>query len=429
MIITVIPFVLLFILLMVGIPVALSLAISGAIGIVIVNGWDVLLGILSASPGSALTTYELLTIPMFILMAEFMGVSGITGSLFGAISKWTQKIDGGVGIAAVVTGAAFGAISGSSTAAAATLGKISTPAMIAQGYSPKMAGSIAAISGTIAMLIPPSVALIFYGLLSGVSIGDLLIAGIVPGILVTLTIAVTIKVLLIRNPVGISGESYTMKEKLASLKVAGPFVLLFGIVTGLIYTGIATPVESSALGALGAFLMALKSGKLHAQAFKSAVINTSCISAMIGLIIVCAHIFGYFITMTGVTRDLVNYVGALDVSPYVILFMLVVLYLVLGLFLDLISILILTIPVVLPIVVALGFDPVWFGVIVILLSEIGIVTPPVGMNVFVVAKVTDVPVRDLFSGVIPYILMLLGLITLLIAFPEIVLWLPSTAMN
>ena len=393
------------------------------------NGLDVLLGILSASPGSALTTYELLTVPMFILMAEFMGVSGITNSLFSAVSKWTQKIDGGVGIAAVLTGAAFGAISGSSTAAAATLGKISTPAMVEQGYTPKMAGSIAAISGTIAMLIPPSIALIFYGLLSGVSIGDLLIAGIIPGILVTLTIAITIKLLLLKNPVGKSDQSYSLKEKIASVKVAGPFILLFGIVTGLIYTGIATPVESSALGALGALILALKSGNLGSQAFKQALINTSCISAMIGLIIVCAHIFGYFITMTGVTRNLVNYVGALDVSPYFILFLLVILYLVLGLFLDLISILILTIPVVLPVVIALGFDPIWFGVIVILLSEIGIVTPPVGMNVFVVAKVANIPVRDLFSGVIPYILMLLGLIAVLIAFPEIILWLPSTAMN
>ncbi|ARM85831.1 TRAP transporter large permease [Marinobacter salarius] len=424
-----IPFLLLFFLLMIGIPVAISLAISGAAGILIANGLDVLLGILSASPGSALTTYELLTVPMFILMAEFMGVSGITNSLFSAVSKWTQKINGGVGIAAVITGAAFGAISGSSTAAAATLGKISTPAMVEQGYTPKMAGSIAAISGTIAMLIPPSIALIFYGLLSGVSIGDLLIAGIVPGILVTLTIAITIKLLLLKNPVGKSEQTYSLKEKIASVKVAGPFILLFAIVTGLIYTGIATPVESSALGALGALLLALKSGNLGSKAFKQALINTSCISAMIGLIIVCAHIFGYFITMTGVTRNLVNYVGALDVSPYFVLFLLVILYLVLGLFLDLISILILTIPVVLPVVVALGFDPIWFGVIVILLSEIGIVTPPVGMNVFVVAKVADVPVRDLFSGVIPYILMLLGLISILIAFPEIVLWLPSTAMK
>lgn len=424
-----IPFLLLFFLLVIGIPVAISLAISGAVGILIASGLDMLLGILSASPGSALTTYELLTIPMFILMAEFMGVSGITGSLFSAISKWTQKINGGVGIAAVITGAAFGAISGSSTAAAATLGKISVPAMQAQGYSPKMAGSIAAISGTIAMLIPPSVALIFYGLLSGVSIADLLIAGIVPGILVTLTIAITIKILIFRNPVGVSDENVSFREKVSALKVAGPFILLFGVVTGLIYTGIATPVESSALGALGAFFLALKSGNLDMGSFKQAVVNTCCISAMIGLIVVCAHMFGYFVTLTGVTRNLVMYVGALEVSPYVILFFLVVLYLVLGLFLDLISILILTIPVVLPVVVALGFDPIWFGVIVILLSEIGIVTPPVGMNVFVVAKVAEIPVRELFSGVIPYILMLLGLIALLIAFPQIVLWLPSTAMR
>lgn len=425
MIIT-IPFLLLFFLLMIGMPVAISLAISGAIGIFLASGLDVLLGILSASPGSALTSYELLTIPMFILMSEFMGVSGITGSLFSAVSKWTQKINGGVGIATVVTGAAFGAISGSSTAAAATLGKISTPAMREQGYSAKMAGSIAAISGTIAMLIPPSVALIFYGLLSGVGIGDLLIAGIVPGILVTLTIAITIKILIIKNPVEKTDISYTLKDKMAALKVAAPFLFLFGIVTGLIYTGIATPVESSALGAMGAFLMALKSGNLQRDSFKQALINTCCISAMIGLIVVCAHLFGYFITMTGVTQNLVSYVGGLDISPYMVLFFLVILYLILGLFLDLISILILTVPVVLPVVVALGFDPIWFGVIVILLAEIGIVTPPVGMNVFVVARVANVPVGELFSGVVPFIGGLLCLIALLIAFPEIILWLPST---
>src|SRR5690554_1646491 len=314
-----IPFLSLLFFLTIGLPVAISLAMAGALGIYLASGVDVLVGILTASPGSALTTYELLTIPMFILMSEFMGVSGITSSLFGAIEKWTGRVKGGVGIATVITGAAFGAISGSSTAAAATLAKTSAPSMLEQGYSPKMAGSIAAISGTIAMLIPPSVALIFYGLLSGVNIGDLLIAGIVPGLLVTLVLAVTIKAIMAKEPLSEGVRSYTIAEKLASLKVAGPFVLLFGVVTGLIYMGIATPVESSALGALGAFLMAVKSGRLDYLSFKKAIANTCAISAMIGLIIVCAHVFGYFVTLTGVTRDMVAYIGALDVSPYVVL--------------------------------------------------------------------------------------------------------------
>jgi len=421
------PFFVLFALLAFGVPVAISLALSGALGIFLATNADVLVGILTASPGSALSTYELLTIPMFILMAEFMGVSGITSSLFDAIAKWTGRVKGGVGIATVITGAAFGAISGSSTAAAATLAKTSVPAMLNEGYPQRVAGTIAAISGTIAMLIPPSVALIFYGLLSGVSIADLLIAGIVPGILVTLTIALTIKVLLFRHPLPESYRGYSFQEKIQSLKVAGPFILLFLAVTGLIYTGIATPVESSALGAFGALLIAGKSGNLNGERFRTALVNTCAISAMIGLIIVCAHIFGYFITFTGVTREMVAWVGGLDVSPYLILAFIVLLYLVLGLFLDLISILILTVPVVLPLVISLGFDPLWFGVIVILLSEIGIVTPPVGINVFVVAKSANISVESIFSGVLAYVLALLALVFVLIVFPDLVLWLPSTA--
>jgi tripartite ATP-independent transporter DctM subunit len=421
------PFIVLFSLLAFGVPVAISLALAGSLGIYLATSADVLVGILTASPGSALTTYELLTIPMFILMAEFMGVSGITSSLFNAVAKWTNNIRGGVGIATVLTGAAFGAISGSSTAAAATLAKTSIPAMREQGYSGGMAGSIAAISGTIAMLIPPSVALIFYGLLSGVSIADLLIAGIVPGILVAMTIAATIKVLLLRNPLPTQSKNYSLSEKIQSLKVAGPFLALFLLVTGLIYTGIATPVESSGLGAFGALLIALKSGNLTRSRFSEALFNTCSISAMIGLIIVCAHIFGYFITFTGFTRDMVAWAGSLDVSPYVILAVIVVLYLALGLFLDLISILILTVPVVLPLVTSLGFDPLWFGIIVILLAEIGIVTPPVGINVFVVSKSANIPVGKIFSSVMVYVLSLLALVLLLVVFPELVLWLPSTS--
>lgn len=421
------PFITLFVLLVFGVPVAISLALAGSLGIYLATNAEVLVGILTASPGSALTTYELLTIPMFILMAEFMGVSGITSSLFNAIAKWTSNVRGGIGIATVVTGAAFGAISGSSTAAAATLAKTSIPAMREQGYSDGMSGSIAAISGTIAMLIPPSVALIFYGLLSGVSIADLLIAGIVPGILVALTIALTIKALLLRNPLPEQSVKYSFVEKIQSLKVAAPFVLLFLVVTGLIYTGIATPVEASGLGAFGALLIAVKSGNLTQSRFVEALFNTCSISAMIGLIIVCAHIFGYFITFTGITRDMVAWAGSLDVSPYVILAVIVVLYLVLGLFLDLISILILTVPVVLPLVISLGFDPLWFGIIVILLAEIGIVTPPVGINVFVVSKSANIPVEKIFSGVMVYVLSLLVLVFLLIVFPDLVLWLPSTS--
>jgi len=316
-----------------GVPVAFGLLIAGSVGLLLQGGPDLLLGILGTGPTSALNSYELITIPMFLLMAEFMVTSGISLTLFNAIAAWTRSWRGGLGIATAVTGAAFGAISGSSAAAAATLSTSSVPAMLQNGYERKFATGIVSISGTLAMLIPPSIAIIFYGLLSGANIGQLLIAGIVPGILVTLTIALTIRIMIRLNPsLAPVGSKAPWAEKLASLKVAGPFMLLFGLVTGLIYTGIATPVEASALGALGAFLLTLKSGKLTRANFRLALIKTCVTSAMIGLIIVCANVFGTFLTITGATQDLVAQVAASGWSPWVILVFIAVLYLILDAF-------------------------------------------------------------------------------------------------
>jgi len=409
-----------------GIPVAFSLLIAGSIGLLLQGGTDLLLGIFSTGPGSALGSYELITIPMFLLMAELMVTSGISLTLFNAIAAWTRTWKGGLGIATAITGAAFGAISGSSAAAAATLSTSSVPTMLKNGYDRKFATGLVSISGTLAMIIPPSIALIFYGLLSGANIGKLLIAGIIPGLLVTLTIALTVRVLIRLNPhLAPVGGTATWSEKKGSLKVAAPFIFLFGLVTGLIYTGIATPVEASALGALGAFLLTLKSGKLSRENFALALKKTCMTSAMIGLIIVCANVFGTFLTLTGTTQGLVQKIALAGWDPHLVLAFIVILYLVLGCFLDLISILILTVPILLPLVTSMGFDPIWFGIIVILLAEVGIVTPPVGLNVFVVSKVTRTPVEDVFRGVWPHVLTQILLIIVLIIFPGLVLWLPS----
>lgn len=422
----VLPLGMLGLLLALGLPVALSLLLAGATGLALVGGIDLIVGVLGSAPASSLGSYELLTIPMFLLMAEFMTASGISAQLFGAIASWTGRVPGGLGVATAVAGAAFGAISGSSTAAAATLSNTSIPAMVRQGYERKFAAGIVSISGTLAMIIPPSIAVIFYGLLSGANIGKLLIAGIVPGVLVTLTIIATVWFMLLRDPsLAPRAQPIPLREKLKSLQVAGPFFLLFGLVTGAIYSGAATPVEASALGALGAMLLAIAYGRLNLQTLLTAVVNTCATSAMIGLIVVFAQVFGYFLTLTGATQGLVDWVGSLDVSKYVILAFLVVLYLALGCFLDQLSILILTIPVVLPVVTKLGFDPIWFGMIVILLAEVGMVTPPVGMNVFVVSRTVGMPVGQVFHGVFPHVIAHIALIVVLIAFPEIILWLPG----
>lgn len=418
---------LLLFLLAVGLPVAFSLAIAGSVGLLLIGGTDLLAGILSTAPASAIGSYEFLTIPMFLLMAEFMIASGISGTLFAAIASWTGRLPGGLGIATALTGAAFGAISGSSTAAAATLSTTSIPAMVKEGYEPRFASGIVAISGTLAMLIPPSVAIIFYGLLSGASVAKLLVAGIVPGILVTMVIVTTIWLLLWLNPaLAPSRRRYSWSEKLGSLKVAGPFMGLFLLVTGLIYLGIATPVEASALGALGSVVFTAIAGKLTAATVKNALLSTVLTTAMVGLIVIGAQIFGYFITLTQVTQSLVAFVAAQDTSVYLVLAFIVVLYLILGCFLDQLSILILTVPIILPVVVSLGFDPIWFGIIIILLAEVGMVTPPVGLNVFVVAKKTNQPVEQVFAGVWPHVIAHILIIIVMILFPQLVLWLPST---
>jgi tripartite ATP-independent transporter DctM subunit len=418
---------LLLVLLGVGIPVAFSLGIAGSIGLYAFGGMDMVRGILSTAPASAIGTYEFLTIPMFLLMAEFMIASGISNTLFSSIACWTGRLPAGLGIATAVTGAAFGAISGSSTAAAATLSTTSVPSMIKEGYEPRFASGIVSISGTLAMLIPPSVAIIFYGMLSGTSVAKLLVAGIIPGILVTLTVVATIWLLLWHDPsLAPNRRSYSWAEKLRSLRVAGPFAALFMLVTGLIYLGVATPVEASALGAFGALVFTFVAGRLDWQTFKTAVFSTAVTSAMIGLIVICAQIFGYFVTITQITQSLVGFVAAQQLNPYVVMGFVVALYLLLGCFLDQLSILILTIPIVLPVVVSLGFDPIWFGILVILLAEIGMVTPPVGLNVFIVAKKTNQPVEGVFSGVWPHVAAHVGLVILMIALPQIILWLPST---
>jgi tripartite ATP-independent transporter DctM subunit len=254
---------LLFVLLAAGMPVAFALVVSGGIGLYVIGGLQVLAGVITTTPLSTAGTYELISIPMFILMAEFVILSGVADDLFRAASTWVGRVPGGLAMATALAGAGFGAISGSSTASAATLSSTTMPAMLKQGYEPKLAAGVVAISGTLAMLIPPSIALILYGIIADVSIGQLLIGGVIPGILVTLTIMATVWALVAIDPSAAPrGRAHTMGEKIRSLKVVGPMIVLFMLVTGVIYSGIATPTEASGLGAFGAFVLALREGKV-----------------------------------------------------------------------------------------------------------------------------------------------------------------------
>ncbi|MFC4671401.1 TRAP transporter large permease [Seohaeicola nanhaiensis] len=414
-------------LLIIGLPVAFALLLSGAVGLWAFGGAPILMGILSTTPLSTANSYELITIPMFILMAEFVIISGVSSDLFRAATIWVGRVRGGVAMATALAGAGFGAISGSSTAAAATLASTSLPEMIKQGYEPKLAGGVVAISGTLAMLIPPSIALILYGILADVPVSLLMISGIIPGLLVTLAIILTVAVLVTIWPASAPvGQSYTLVQKIASLRRVGPMVLLFLAVTGTIYSGIATPTEASGIGAFVAMLLAIWERRLTLPGLFGALRRSAVTTCMILFIILGAHVFGYFFTITRVTNDLADWVGSLPLSPLAIMIVILIGYIILGFFMDQVAILILTIPVILPIVLQIGYDPIWFGVVVVVTAEIGMVTPPLGMNVFVVARYTQRPVAELFRGVMPHVLAHLVVIAILVAFPAIVLWLPST---
>ncbi|MEO5702093.1 MAG: TRAP transporter large permease [Casimicrobiaceae bacterium] len=417
----------LFVLLAVGMPVGFALAVAGTVGLYLIGGASTVYGLVETTAVSAVSSYELITVPMFLLMADFVILSGVADELFNAAAKWVGRVRGGLGIATAIAGAAFGAISGSSTASAATLSATTIPAMLKQGYEPKMACGVVAISGTLAMLIPPSIALVLYGIIADVSIGALLIAGIVPGILVTLTIALTVYVLVVLDPSRAPrGQSYTLREKVASLRVAGPMILLFMAVTGIIYAGVATPTEAAGIGAFGAMLLAWRARRVTLASLRDAATGAAGTSCMVFMIILGAKIFAYFFTLTQTTQQLVAFVGSLHVSPYLILALILAGYFVLGCIMDQIAILVLTVPIVLPVIKALGFDPVWFGVIVVVLAEVGLLTPPVGLNAYVVSRYTGRAVGEVFSGIWPHVCAHLVLLAILVAFPSLILWLPST---
>lgn len=417
--------VLLFGFLALGVPVAFAMAFSGSVGLYLVGGMPVLLGILKTVPLSTVSSYELIAIPMFLLMAEFVLVSGVADDLFKCAAAWMGRVPGGLGMATAIAGAGFGAICGTSTASAATLSSTSLPAMIKQGYEPKMAAGVVAISGTLAMLIPPSVALVVYGLLAEVNIGKLLIGGIIPGIIVTCAIMGTVYLLVLQDPSRApSPKSVPFAEKIRLLKVVGPMVALFGGVTGVIYTGVATPTEASAIGSFGAFLLTILKRRLSRATLFKSLVGAAHGTCMIAAILLGASIFGYFFTLTQVTQDLVGWVGTLSTSRWIIIIIILLGYIVLGSFMDQIAILVLTVPIVLPLIKSLGFDPLWFGVIKIVTAEIGMITPPIGLNCFVVARYSGRPVGEVFHGTWPHFVAHIFVIGLFLAFPQLILWLP-----
>ena len=420
---------LLFLLLANGSPVAFAMLFSGFVGIIWVLGEAPALGVLSNAPYSSVSSYTLSTLPMFILMGEFLTSGRFTRDLFDASHKWLGHFRGGLAYAAISGGALLAAVTGSSTAAASTLARAAYPEMRRYGYRDAFVTGVLATVGTLAILIPPSIALIIYGILTDTPVGALLLAGIVPGLLTALgyVVAIKLRVTLTPDAAPSAPQRVALRQRMAALITVWPVCLLIFAMFGAIYTGIITVTEVGAVGALCAFLIALVMGRMSLSAISESFVNAARSSAMILSIIAGAAVFGIFITVSRVPQQLLAYVEAAGLHPYTVLLIVLLFLLVLGFFLDQLAVLILTLPIIFPLLVGVGFDPVWMGVIVIKTVEIGLVTPPMGLNCFVVSSATRVPVHVVFRGIWLFLAIDLVVLGILVAFPDLILAIPRWA--
>ena len=413
-------------LLVVGVPIALAMAATGAVGLWILEGPGPALAHTLLIPWDEGRSFVLVTIPLFVLMGQLVFFTGLASDLYDGVRTWVSKVPGGMAITSVVACGAFGAVTGSSIATVATMGAIVMPEMRRYKYHPRLATGALAASGTLGILIPPSLIFIFYGVMTETSIGALFIAGIVPGILTMAMFAGIILVRCVVTPsLGPPGPGATWAERWASTVGLLPILGLFFLVIGGIYGGIFTPTEAAGVGCAGVLLSAAFRRRLTTKAVRSALEETGLVSAMIFAIIVGGYLVARFLAITGITEDLVALLVGMQLGRVAFLLLLVLVYLVLGAMLDVFGMLVLTIPFVMPVVAELGIDPIWFGVFVVMMAELALVTPPIGANVFVMRRTApEVPMADIFMGVLPFVIGELGIIALVIAFPEIALWLP-----
>lgn len=415
--------ILLFVFLVLGVPVFLSMALAGAIGLLAVSDLNTLLGIFTTNSYTTVAHYSFLSIPLFILMANFLTSSNVTGDLFTVAQKWIGRFPGGLAISTILAGAGLGALSGTSTASTATLAGAAVPEMDKHGYSHKLSMGAVSISGTLSIMIPPSGTLIIFGLISGYSITELFRAAIIPGIITTIAYVLVVFIWAIKRPedAPMVTEKYSLKEKIVSLKDLWPILLLIMIVLVSIFSGWITITEAAGVAALGSFLIPLLMRRLSFSKITTALKNTVKTTTMIFAIIIGAMVFGYYLTLTQITSQLVSYIGGLNIEAMYIVLIFVLLYAFLGLFMDQVAILYLTLPLAIPIVEALGMDVIWFAILIVAAAETGLVTPPLGLNCYVASGVTGKPLEVAFKGVTPFVAAQFGIIMLLFFFP----WLTS----
>ncbi len=418
---------LLIVLLFSGIHIGTVMALVGFLGMAYIAGIGSGLSIMRTTPYSTLSSYDFSIVPLFILMGMFCFYSGLTRDLYFTMYRWLGHLPGGLAMATVGGCAGFAAVSGSSLATVATMGTVALPEMKRYKYDTRLATGCIAAGGSLGILIPPSVILVIYGILTELSIGELFLAGFIPGVLEAIFYMITIYILCKRNPLmGPPGERANFRERLVSLKGTWGVLALFILVIGGIYMGVFTPTEAAGVGAFGAFLFALGRRRLGWHNFTDSLVETGRTSAMAFFTLIGAMILGYFLAVTRLPFELANLVAELQVNRYIILGGILLIYIFLGTFVPSLVMIMLTIPILFPVIVAIGFNPIWFGIIIVRMVEMAQITPPVGINVYVMKGVAkDIPMSTIFRGIVPFFIADIFHVALLIAVPQITLFLPS----
>lgn len=413
-------------LIMLRMPVAIAMGTVGVLGVTFTTGWSAAGFMLGRSAFEAAFPYSLSIVPLFVAMGVFAAHAGLSRSLYNFVAALIGQFRGGMAMATIGACTIFGAICGSGIATAATMGRVALPEMKRLGYSDALASASVAAGGTLGVMIPPSILFLIYGLMTEQSIGKLFLSGILPGIVGMLLYLAAVRYSVARDPkAGPAGPRHSGAERLRALAGIWKVLVLFLVVLGGMYTGVFSPTEAAAVGAFGAVLVSWLSGTLTLVNFKSSLSETAITTGMIFMILIGAGIFNFFIETTGLTDAMLDWINHLGLNRWTVMFILMVFYIILGALMDEISMILLTVAPVFQLITSLGFDPIWFGVMLVTVCEIGMIVPPVGINLFVIQGVGNLPMATVVRGIVPFAVVD-GLRLLLISlFPWLATWLPN----
>jgi C4-dicarboxylate transporter, DctM subunit len=420
-------FVSLFVLMLLRVPVGMAMGLVGVVGFGSLVGMGPALKMVGQTSMRTVTDWNFAVVPLFLLMGSFATTSGMSRELFRAANGFLGHLRGGLGIATIAACGGFAAICGSSVATAATFSRVAYPEMRRYGYPQSFATGVIAAGGTLGIMIPPSTVLAVYGLITEQDIGRLFVAGIVPGILAIIMYMLTITAIGYARPGFLpAGQRISWSERFAGLRDVWATLLLFLFVIGGIYGGVFTATEAAGMGAGGAFLIGLARRKLSREDIRQSLLEATRTTAAVFTVLIGAILFGYFLTITQTPQKVTEFLTGLGIGRYGILALILVMYLILGCLMDAMAMIILTVPIIFPVIKQLGFDPIWFGIIIVMTVELGLIHPPVGMNIFVIKSVIeDTKISTIFYGVLPFIITDIIRLILLVAFPMLALWLPS----